>query len=63
MPDDFGWEAAASKLRYERLSQFIEVKTCEVREAALVSYPLHIQSGPGLGPLEQVRVRQGSAGT
>ena len=35
MPDDFGRETA-SKLRCERLGQFIEVKACEVREAALV---------------------------
>ena len=40
MPDDFGWEAAASKLRCERLGQFIEVKAGEVRKAALVYYPL-----------------------
>ena len=42
VPDDFGRETA-SKFRRECLGQFSEVKACEVREAALVSYPLYVR--------------------
>ncbi len=66
MPDDFGRETA-SKLRCEGLAQFIEVKACKVREAALVLHPFYIPSCPRLGLLVQgpvsPEVRQGSAGT